>query len=343
MGDGMQRELTAGELLDGRGRLVEAGWARSEVRRYRRRAIRAPWHRIKEWDYYCVLSENYGLALTVADNSYMGLLSASWLDFSKPDAITESIILPFTRGRMKLPESADAGDILQRHPKISLAFSHRPGGRTLSVDCPGFAHGKGLKGEIGLDQPAMDRMAIATPFPNAPRAFYYNQKINCMPASGEIEFDGKRHVFEPSSAMGVLDWGRGVWTYENTWYWGSASGRVDGRPFGFNIGYGFGDTSAATENMIFLDGRAHKIGDVTFHLPQGAYDGAPWKFTSGDGRFEMDFEPIVDRSAATDLKILRSIQHQVFGRFTGFVVLDDGSKFAIERFLGFAEEVENRW
>ena len=133
-----------------------------------------------------------GLALTVADNGYMGLLSASWLDFEAPDTSTESIVLPFTRGRMKLPESADAGDIVQRHPKISLSFRHETGGRRLAVDCPGFAHGRGLRGEIHLAQPAMDRMVIATPFPKAPRAFYYNQKINCMPASGEIEFGGKR-------------------------------------------------------------------------------------------------------------------------------------------------------
>ncbi len=26
-------------------------------------------------------------------------------------------------------------------------------------------------------------------------------------------------------------------------------------PFGWNIGYGFGDTSAATENVLFYDGK----------------------------------------------------------------------------------------
>ncbi len=339
----MQQELTPGELLDEAGSLIERGWARSERRRYRRAAVRAPWHRIKEWDYYCVLAEDYGLALTVADNSYMGFLAASWLDFSTPAAINESVTIPFSRGRMALPESADAGDIVQRHPKIALAFRHEPGGRRLSVDCPGFAGGKGLKGELRLTEPKMDRMVIATPFADAPRAFYYNQKINCMPAEGEIVFDGRRFVFDPTSSFGVLDWGRGVWTYDNTWYWGSASGLVGGRPFGFNIGYGFGDTSAATENMVFLDGRAHKLVDVVFHIPPGTYDGAPWHFTSGDGRFEMEFEPIVDRGAIFDLKLLRSIQHQVFGRFTGHVVLDDGQRLKVERLLGFAEEVRNRW
>lgn len=339
----MQHELTAGELLDNRGRLREAGFAKSEVKRYRRSDIAASWLRIKEWDYYCALTDEYGIALTVADNGYMGLLSASWLDFRAPKAINESIMIPFPKGRMALPESADAGDIVQSHPKMSIAFRHEPGGRRLSVDCPGFARGRGLKGELRLSQPPMDRMVIATPFASAPRAFYYNQKINCMPVEGEVSVGGERFRFEPASAFAVLDWGRGVWTYDNTWYWGSASGLVNGHPFGFNIGYGFGDTSAATENMVFLDGRAHKLADIAFHIPAGTYDGAPWSFTSSDGRFEMEFNPIIDRSAIFDLKFLRSIQHQVFGRFTGFVILDDGSRFEVKDFLGFAEEVENRW
>ncbi len=62
-----------------------------------------------------------------------------------------------------------------------------------------------------------------------------------------------------------------------------------------------------------------------------------------DGRFEMVFEPILDRAAAVDFKVLRSIQHQVFGRFTGHVVLDDGSRMEVTDLLGFAEEVRNRW
>ncbi len=339
----MQHELTGGDLLDARGRLAEAGWARGEAKRYSRRAIRAPWYRIKEWDYYCVLGPDYGFACVVADNGYMGLLNAVWLDFAKPCAIEDGVILPFPRGRMKLPESADTGDVAQHHPKIDIAFRHEPGGRRLSLDYPGFGKGKGLKVDIRLDQPAMDRMTIATPFAGAPTAFYYNQKINCMPASGGVTVGGERFPFEPSSAFGVLDWGRGVWTYDNVWYWGSASGLAEGKPFGFNIGYGFGDTSAASENMIFFDGRAHKFDRVTFHIPEGTFDGAPWSFTSNDGRFEMTFEPIIDRHSAVDLKLLRSVQHQVFGRFSGTAVLDDGRRIEVKDFLGFAEEVQNRW
>ena len=122
---------------------------------------------------------------------------------------------------------------------------------------------------------------------------------------------------------------------------------VDGHVVGFNIGYGFGDTSAASENMIFVDGIAHKFDKITFNIPQTS-DGKddfmkPWTFTSSDGRFEMDFEPIMDRASCTDLKVIISDQHQVFGKFTGKMILDDGSVVELKDFLGFAEKVRNKW
>ncbi|MBO9707831.1 MAG: DUF2804 domain-containing protein [Caulobacter sp.] len=339
----MQHRMGPGALLDAEGRLVERGWATQEVRRYDRAAIRAKPVQVKEWDYYCVLDDRRGLALTVADNGYLGFLGASWMDFDAGTAVNDGAGLPMPMGKMALPSSADTGDIVQDHPKMRLAFRHQSGGRRLTVDAPRFDKGRGLRGELWLSQPPMDRMVIATPFPKAPRAFYYNQKINCLAVEGEIVVGDERHRFEPTSAFAVLDWGRGVWTYDNTWYWGSASGLVDGRPFGFNIGYGFGDTSAASENMLFLDGRAHKLAEVAFHMPDGAPDSGPWRFSSSDGRFEMTFEPIVDRSAIVDLAVLKSEQHQVFGRFSGQVGLDDGSRLAVTNLIGFAEKVRNRW
>jgi hypothetical protein len=188
----------------------------------------------------------------------------------------------------------------------------------------------------------MDTMVIATPWKEDKKAFYYNQKINCMPASGSVKFDGRVYKFNPETDFGTLDWGRGVWTYDNTWYWGSGNGIVNGKPFGFNIGYGFGDTSAASENMLFYDGKCHKLDDVTFNIPSTSYTD-PWTFTSSDGRFEMDFVPIIDRAAKIDIKVIITDQHQVFGRLSGKAVLDDGMVIEVKDMLCFAEDVHNKY
>ena len=126
-----------------------------------------------------------------------------------------------------------------------------------------------------------------------------------------------------------------------------AQGEVDGHRFGFNLGYGFGDTSAASENMLFFDGKAHKLGRVDFGIPKKP-DGSddllsPWHFTDDEGRLDLVFTPILDRASKTDVLIICSDQHQVFGRFTGSAVLDDGTTVRIGNFLGFAEKVFNKW
>ena len=187
-----------------------------------------------------------------------------------------------------------------------------------------------------------ESMVIATPYKESKVHFYYNQKINCMRAEGWMEYGGKRYTFCPETDFGTLDWGRGVWTYDNTWNWGSMNCDLDGHAFGFNIGYGFGNTSAATENVLFYDGKAHKLDDVTFHIPKTSYTD-PWKFTSSDKRFEMDFVPVIDRAAKLDFKAIVSDQHQVFGRISGKAVLDDGTVLDIRDVMCFAERVHNRY
>ena len=205
-----------------------------------------------------------------------------------------------------------------------------------------FLDGKTLNCDIRLEQPKMDTMVIATPWAEDEHAFYYNQKINCMRASGTCTLGDKTYTFNPETDFGTLDWGRGVWTYDNTWNWGSGNAVVNGKPFGFNIGYGFGDTKAASENIIFYDGVGHKLDDITFNIPESGYTD-PWTITSSDGRFEMDFVPIIDRAAKIDAKVIITDQHQVFGKMSGTAILDDGTKLEVKDLVCFCERVHNKY
>ena len=310
-------------LLNPDGTLREPGWSKSLIQTYNREDIGAPKFRIKEWDYYLVVSEEHDIAVafTISDDGYIGLQSASFLDLGEtPWEHTETILNAFPMGKLKLPTSSVSGVTKYQDKRLDMHFDAGKDKRVIFCDYKNFHEGKTLKCNITLSQPPMDTMVIATPWKEKKTAFYYNQKINCMRASGTIEFDGVTYELNPEIDYGTLDWGRGVWTYDNTWYWGSGNATVNGKPFGFNIGYGFGDTSAASENMLFYAGKAHKLSQVTFNIPMkdGKEDYLkPWTFTSDDGRFEMDFVPVINRASCTDVGLIRSDQNQVFGRFTG--------------------------
>ena len=329
-------------LLDDQGELREPGWSKSLVQQYRRSMIKAPKFRIKEWDYYLVTSDRFAAAFTISDDGYIGLQSVSLLVFGeKPWEHTETVLNAFPMGKMKLPEDSSTGETKYADKRLQMSFIPKDGTRHITCHFENFMDGKPLDADIVLEQPPMDTMVIATPWPKK-HAFYYNQKINCMRASGAVSFDGKTYRFDPATDFGTLDWGRGVWTYDNTWFWGSGNADVDGNAFGWNIGYGFGDTSAASENILFWNGTAHKLDDVTFNIPESGYMDT-WTFTSSDGRFEMTFEPVLDRAACLDYKVIVSDQHQVFGRMSGKAVLDDGTEVNIKDVMCFAEKVHNKY
>ena len=346
---GTQQEVIEScDLLKEDGTLNQIGYATQPLWQYDRRKIKAAWHRIKEWDYYAVLSQElgYGITFTVSDLSYIGLVAVCWLDFKKGTSVQLDTLTILPKGKTNLPPSSESGTSLFKDKKINLQINVADGERILEFDVPGFTDtngDKGLKGKITLRQdPKMDSMAIATSWEENRRAFYYNHKVNCMPAIGNVTIGEKHYPFQPDNSFGVLDWGRGNWTYKNQWYWGSASGLLDGIPIGWNIGYGFSDRSPATENMLFYNGRAHKLDEVTFHFNSNDFM-QPWQFTSNDNRFEMTMTPIVDRNSAINLGLIKSAQHQVFGLFSGHLILDNGTKLSIENMLGFAEDVLNWW
>lgn len=336
-------EVTAKQkLLMKDGSLREPGWSKQLVQKYSRKDIKASPFRIKEWDYYLVLGNGFGVAFTISDDGYIGLQSVSLLDFETPSEHTETILNAFPMGKLRLPSDSSAGNTVYKDRRLDMRFEVGIGRRRIYCDFKKFKDGKDFFCDITLEQPPMDTMVIATPWKEDKKAFYYNQKINCMRASGKVYFDGKVYEFNPETDFGTLDWGRGVWTYDNRWFWGNGNTIIDGKPFGFNLGYGFGDTRAASENMLFYDGVCHKLDDVTFNIPSDSYT-KPWTFSSSDGRFEADFAPIIDRCAKIDVKAIVTDQHQVFGRMTGKAILDDGKVIEFKDILCFAEDVHNKY
>src|SRR5574344_1068007 len=101
-----QHLLSAVPLLDEKGNLAEAGFAYSLVKTYSRQAIKARKGRIKEWDYYYVGNKGRGIALTMDDNGYMDLCSATVFDFPKKERIEKMISHPFSYGKRHLPETS---------------------------------------------------------------------------------------------------------------------------------------------------------------------------------------------------------------------------------------------
>jgi hypothetical protein len=344
----MQIELTQpGILLDKSGKLTQVGWSPQPLldcnlenaHFYKLRPLQ--YFRLKKWDYYAVFTPRHFFSATIADLGYAGNIFVYVLDYATDELHEEGLVIPLSRG-VVLPRNSDQGASSFRDKRAQLHFEVVPGGRQLSVSWPGFHDGRGINAEILFHQP-LEHQSMTIVIPIGERRFYYNRKINCLPAEGSLQYGDYREDLFPSSTLGSLDWGRGVWQYRSFWNWASASGFLPGgETIGLNLGCGFGDLSAATENCLVLNGRIHKLDQVKFD-----YDPAdfmhPWNFTESKQRLTLEFVPFKERIATTRLGIIDSEVHQLFGRYSGTVFTDSGTRIDLSDLIGFAEEHQAKW
>ena len=344
----MQTEIIQpGPLLQPDSRLAQIGWSRQplldcNLESARFYTLRPLQHfRIKRWDYYAVFTPRRFFSATIADLGYAGNIFVYILDFETGDLHEEGLVIPLGTG-IELPRNSTEGDSHFENKRVKLNFNLHPDHRHLSVSWPDFHEGRGIQAEIDLfTPPGYESMNIVIPI--GKKRFYYNRKINCLPASGLIGYGNTTIPLNPKNCLGSLDWGRGVWEYQSFWNWASSSGFLpDGRTLGLNLGLGFGDLSAATENAFILDNRIHKLDQVKFDYISGDYM-QPWHFTDNQGRLDLTFTPFKDRLAKTNLGIITSKVHQMFGYYNGHVTTEDGDIILVKDLIGFAEEHHAKW
>jgi hypothetical protein len=344
----MQTELTQpGKLLDKSGKLTQVGWSPQPLldcnlenaRFYTFRPFQR--FRIKRWDYYAVFTPQRFFSATIADLGYAGNIFVYMLDFATGELHEEGLVIPLSRG-VTLPRNSDQGESVFKDQRAELHFEVVPGGRHIQVSWPGFHSGRGIEADILFHQPP-EHESMTLVIPISAQRFYYNRKINCMPAEGSLKYGDEREDLYPSSTLGSLDWGRGVWEYRSFWNWASASGFLPGgETIGLNLGCGFGDLSAATENCLVLNGRVHKLEEVNFEYDPVNFM-RPWNFTESHQRLQLEFVPFKERIATTRLGIIDSEVHQLFGRYSGTLITDSGTRIDVSNLIGFAEEHHARW
>jgi len=345
----MQNELTKSTaLLDHNGNLVQVGWSRYPILEcnlentlFYPRVIRSlQFSRIKQWDYYAIFSPQRFFSATIANLGYAGNVFVYTLDFERQDLHEEGVVIPLGKGITLSHQPT--GLCEYQGQNVHLRFQTTPVSHHIFVDWPGFNNGRGIFADIKLHS-SMDHESMNIVIPIPKRRFYYNHKINCLSAVGSLRYGNVIEEINPVDSLGQLDWGRGVWGYHSFWNWASASGFLpDGRTIGLNLGCGFGDTSAATENALILDGKIHKLNQVSFNYNATDFM-EPWKFRDNQQRLVLDFIPFKERVAATRLVIIDSEVHQLFGTYHGVVVADDGEEINLDGLIGFAEEHQARW
>lgn len=340
-----QNEITQKTpLLSKSGNLQNPGFCKKNLFVYNKQNISASRWRVKEWDFYQISNGEYMVQLNFFNISIASALTAEIRNLKTGKAVSDIALELLTKDKNPLDENGDEPSVFE-YEKSGRKCAFSTGLFSKHLYFRGKAKGRPFVIDLTCEKMLRhESITIATPFKQKGR-FFYTQKLNCMPTCGTVEFLGKKIEFSKENTFTVLDWGRGVWPHSNMWYWANGSTYIKNKLFGFELTWGFGDESNATETAVFYDGKCHKIGAVSLENdPEQIGWKKDWHFVSEDGRFDMTMTPFYDNfNNMMPLGLIGMKTHQLHGLWNGFAVLDDGTKLEIKDMYAFCEKVYNKW
>ncbi|MCX8124998.1 MAG: DUF2804 domain-containing protein [Spirochaetes bacterium] len=348
-------------LLNSSGDLNVAGWSRNPLIIYNEQNIKADKKHIKKWEHYTFYNTNYCGGITISDIATVGMCSIELFDIKNNKQIA-NITLMVRPNKIRFP--SNTYDVLEFiKGKSSVVIKKIKNQRIAQFYFDNEDKEKIISGMLTFTQHGKEAMAIITPFSER-ELFFYEYKVPSLTVKGTIKIGNNYYDFNDDTTFGVLDWGRGAWPEINQWLWAAGGGVVKGKLLSFNLGYGFGANHKATENGIVYDGKVHKLDKVIWHYNINDYM-KPWVFKSNDKRFEMTLQPVYllhsDITVKEMINFLKQLWeiftikeikkiittqaylNKVFGYYSGYVILDDGSKITINNMLGFAEVMYQQW
>ena len=342
----MQNEITKKQpLLDDGGNVANPGWCRRNLYDYNidKRSVNIM--RLKEWDFYQVCNGEIMVQINFFNISLATCATFGFVDLKTGRKFDSMSIELFTPNKNRLNKNGDtANRTFYKNGSTSILLDVSNHCHHLKFD--GMCNAKHVVAEFYAQKLLQhESITIATPFEKQGH-FFYTNKINCMPTRGVVVYDGERYAFSPDNTYTVLDWGRGIWPYQNMWYWANGSTKIGSKLFGFELTWGFGNTENATETALFYDGICHKISSVHLESDPELNDNwmKAWHFISDDGRLDLTMTPFYDNySNLMPLNAFGMKTHQVHGLWNGFVVLDNGKKLEIKDMYAFCEKVYNKW
>jgi hypothetical protein len=330
-------------VLDEQGSPQNFGWARHPHFFYDPALVWAPRRKLSESDRYIVYNPGHMVIFEIRDDGYLGYMGVTVVSLKEKKRSTQVFQTFFPLGTYEMPSGSLTGAVHYRRKKTLLDFVPMEGNaRIIKVDIPKFGR-RSLRGELVLTEPPLAESLICNlPWRYNGNAFRYSRRSPVFLVEGVMQLGTAEIVFSGGSAWGILDWNRGIRPRVDIGLWAAACGNSGGRLVGLSVGNGLIDSSAATENAFFVDGRLHKLDKVNFHIPPANLM-SPWRFSSNDNRLEMTFTPFQERADRRQMLFFTMSRRQFYGSFSGKVVLDDGAALDFHSLTGFAERSRTRF
>jgi hypothetical protein len=323
---------------EGRLNRAAVGWSRTPLH-----TCHLTWtdRRPKRWNYWCFTGPEHLVYIAVSDRGLVAVGSVGFLRYRDQRFFDHAVE---TAPGIEMPETV-RGDLRFERPDLTITMTET-GPTSTRLEATGtMADGTAVHAVMEVARPS-DHETLNVVIPWSDELFQFTSKQECLPVEGFIQVGDEIFRFEPGTAFGTLDYGRGFWPRSSIWNWAAASGVQRGHTIGLNLGGKWTDGTGMNENGYVIDGRLVKIQeDLVWEYDDQDFM-KPWRiFAPHSDQIDVRFATLFERRSETgsvELGYDRRVS-QVFGHFNGYIRDVDGNRIALVDMFGWAEELTATW
>lgn len=295
--------------------------------------------RLKEWQAFQFANETHFVHVALFNAKIMALVQVKVYDkISQTKYVFEKQVAPW---KVQAPRQIRNSNMQFAEPGTLLAFENRwdHGYFTIRISTPAGKLAPEMRGEIRLERDGCEPMVGCMPF--GENRGTYSQKAHFR-ASGTLAVGEKLVEFDRENSFGLMDDQKGYFPYVMQWDWATFAG-VDsaGRRIGVNLTRNQCiDPDGYNENVLWIDGRRHLFGAVTFTR----VDGPPeiWTIRDAHGRVDVTFDLEIDGRVIVNALVVESRYRGPLGWFSGILRTETGEVVEFSRLFGMAEKFHLR-
>jgi hypothetical protein len=289
---------------------------------------------LKEWQAVQLINDRWFAIIALFDAKLVSLVQAKFYDrVARRKFVFEKKVLS---GAFENTRQVRHSESVYRGGGTTVAFTNRldAGYFDIDLDIPAKDARPAVRGQVRavLDEGALH--VASWPFGRGRGAVSHKGMFT---ATGELWLGEELVSFTAPTGVAFLDHHKGTYPYVMCWDWVTTGGVVDGRRIGLNLTRNDStDPVRYNENVLWCDGTPHLLPPVTFSRVEGSPE--RWTVADSEGRVEVGFEVDVDGRVDVNALVVRSRYRGPFGRFSGSVGLDDGSRVSLDGLFGMAED-----
>ncbi|MFH1151358.1 MAG: DUF2804 domain-containing protein [Actinomycetota bacterium] len=293
--------------------------------------------RLKEWEHFGIVTDEYYFGMVIFDAKYMG--TSFFYAYNRSTGEFFEHERTMVAGPLRVARELLHGECVFRSIGYLMEFENRldSGLHRLRVDIKARGGRPAVEAEIYVleDLEKIEPLVIVSPV-SENRPLYTHKTV--APVEGRVRLGDTEITLKPDRDVGLMDVQKTYYPYNTFWNWATFGGfDTEGRLLGMNVCRNFiTEDEEYNENCTWVDGKINLLSAARFEFEKCDVL-APWRIRCTGGDLDLGFTPRGERRGRVSLGVVMSDFHQPFGTFAGAMSGPDAVKVDVDGMFGLCE------